>query len=129
MPDRAFIVIVQVLFGIAALVTIFFVPGAYATDNGQWKGYNLTPYQQNWFSTITVPQSDVICCTIADGCPVMAELHGDHFWINCKGHWYEVPDAAVVHNHVNPVGVPIAWLKLVGDYVTGIRCFLPADET
>jgi hypothetical protein len=40
-----------------------------------------------------------------------------------------VPDAVVIHDHVNPIGVPIAWLILVGDYVTGIRCFLPADET
>jgi hypothetical protein len=128
MRDKAFIIIVQVLLGIAS-VLVFFVSGAHATDNGQWKGYHLTPYQQNWFSTVTVPQSDLICCTIADGYPVTAEPRGDHFWINYKGHWYQVPDAAVIHDHVNPIGVPIAWLKLVGDYVTGIRCFLPADET
>jgi hypothetical protein len=116
--------------GIAALVLIFFVSGGHATDNGQWKGYHLTPFQQSWFSTVTVPQSGgLICCTIADGYPVTAEPRGDHFWINYKGHWYQVPDAAVIHDHVNPIGVPIAWLKLVGDYVTGIRCFLPADET
>jgi hypothetical protein len=121
--------IVQMLLGIVALLPIFFVSSARATDNGQWKGYYLTPYQQNWFSTVTLPQSDVICCTIADGYPVVAESRGDHFWISYKGHWYEVPDAAVVHNHVNPIGVPIAWLKLVGDYVTGIRCFLPAGQT
>jgi hypothetical protein len=121
MAKSAFIVI-QVL--IALLVS-----GAHATDNGQWKGYRLTPYQQNWFSTVTVPQSDLICCTIADGYPVTVEPRGNHFWISYKGRWYQVPDAAVIHDHVNPIGVPIAWLKLVGDYVTGIRCFLPADET
>jgi len=130
MRDKAFIATVQVPLGVVVSVLIlFFVSGAHATDNGQWKGYHLTPYQQNWFSTVTVPQSEVICCTIADGYPVIAEPHRDHFWINYKGHWYEVPDAAVVRNQVNPIGVPIAWLKVVGDYVTGIRCFLPADET
>jgi hypothetical protein len=113
--------------GIRAL--IFFISGAHATDNGQWKGYQLTPYQQNWFSTVTVPKSDLICCTIADGYPVTAEPRGNHFWINYKGHWYQVPDAVVIRDHINPIGVPIAWLKLVGDYVTGIRCFLPADQT
>jgi hypothetical protein len=115
--------------GIVALAMIFFISGTHATDNGQWNGYHLTPGQQNWFSTVTVPQSDLICCTIADGYPVTAEPRGHHFWINYKGHWYQVPDAAVIHDHVNPIGLPIAWLKLVGDYVTGIRCFLPADET
>jgi hypothetical protein len=115
--------------GIAAFVLIFFIFGAHATDNGQWKGYHLTPGQQNWFSTVTEPKSDLICCTIADGYPVTAEPRGNHFWINYKGHWYQVPDDAVIHDHVNPIGVPIAWLKLVGDYVTGIRCFLPADQT
>ena len=87
MAKSAFVIIVQALL-------IFFVSGADATDNGQWTGYHLTPYQQNWFSTVTVPQSDVICCTIADGYPVIAEPHGDHFWISYKGHWYAVPDAA-----------------------------------
>jgi hypothetical protein len=93
--------------GIAAFVLIFFISGAHATDNGQWKGYQLTPYQQNWFSTVTVPKSDLICCTIADGYPVTAEPRGNHFWINYKGHWYQVPDAVVIRDHINPIGVPL----------------------
>jgi hypothetical protein len=95
MRYKALIATLQVLLGIVASALIFFVSGSHATDNGQWKDYHLTPYQQYWFSTVMVPQSDIICCTVADGYPVRAETHGDHFWINYKGNWYEVPDAAV----------------------------------
>lgn len=71
----------------------------------------------------------VSCCSLADGRPVDARIHGGRWQVKWRTgqlptaplHWTDVPDAAVLRVP-NPIGPPIAF------WAAGqVLCFIPGS--
>lgn len=87
--------------------------------------YEIMADYADWIAQLHV--DGVSCCSTADGRPVQARLHGEHWQVRFRAgqlpgaptEWTDVRDAAV-YRGANPVGVPIAWW-----FGGEIRCFAP----
>lgn len=105
---------------------------AFARDDGRWAG---SP-NKDWFDSLRSELGP--CCSDADGSAV-----ADPDWevrdtggyrVRIKGHWFDVPPAAVLKVK-NKVGHVMVWpvFKMIGgfptDEVVNIRCFLPGSLT
>lgn len=83
-----------------------------------------------WFKDLKQPGTDYGCCSIADCRPVAYRTIGRRYqaFIDQKTFgprapdlWMDVPSAAVLHRHDNPVGEAVACL-----YEGAIICFVEA---
>jgi hypothetical protein len=95
----------------------------------RWAPYHLSETQKQWFQQARGAWGH--CCDVADGLPAddWERRYDDdksiHYWVLLDGKWWKVPDANVIKDQGNPVGVPVVW------YTTGkdnIRCFVPGPE-
>jgi hypothetical protein len=75
-----------------------------------------------WFKSLSQPQTNKSCCTLADCRTVRYRTAGDHFqafiggdfprWSNPPQKWVDVPNANVLHRADNPTGEGVAcWFE------------------
>jgi len=115
---------------IGFLALLLFMAPAFAAPPG---GVNADSPIAEWFKDLKQPGTGYGCCSIADCRPVAYRTIGHRFqaFIDQKSFgprapdlWMDVPSAAVLHGHDNPVGEAIACL-----YEGAIICFVAAPGT
>jgi hypothetical protein len=104
---------------------------AYGHDNGQYS--QVDPKVKDWVTGLK-NNDGVGCCATADGFPTEVEwdTKQSKYRVLVDGHWYEVPDEAVIHEP-NRLGYPVVWYYWMNNIMDGsrrlmIRCFLPGTE-
>ena len=85
-----------------------------------------------WFRGLRAPETNFLCCSIADCRPVVTRIRegrleafiGAAKFRDGPDAWLEVPERVILRGHDNPVGEPVACF-----YGGEIRCFVPAAGT
>lgn len=83
-----------------------------------------------WYRSLHAPNSDELCCSIADCRPVQARRTMDHWEILIGDFWVNVPADRILRRH-NMDGRPIACMSVIDDDPRGnewIQCFVPPPE-
>jgi len=84
-----------------------------------------------WYRSLRAPNSDTLCCGIADCRPIQARQAEDHWEILIGNVWVSVPEERILKRY-NMDGRPIACMSVIDDDPAGnerIQCFVPPPET
>jgi hypothetical protein len=110
---------------LVALTVVLASVGTYARDNGQYT--QVSPEIRTWVEGLTDKQGHG-CCATADGFrpeEVEWDTSENSYRVRIDGHWFTVPDEAVV-KEPNRIGYAIVWYYVYAGTLT-IRCFLPGS--
>jgi hypothetical protein len=124
---------VLLIFLLSSFLAAYSAP---SEDGGRERGV------QQWFQTLTIPGTQLPCCSIADCRRVGYRVDGGSHQVLIHGQWYMVPDGTVLRRE-NPTGDAIACYTGAGyapgatpvpPYISSpetdegviIRCFVPA---
>ena len=90
------------------------------------------PAISKWFRDQKQPGTGYICCSIADGRPVVTRSVGGHleafvdrksFGPSAPNAWLEIPENVIIRGIENPNGEPILFF-----YQGEIRCFVDGGQ-
>lgn len=77
-----------------------------------------------WFQSLRHPLSGHSCCSIADCRAVRVRMAGGHYEVLDGSVWLVVPDNSILQQRDNPVGEPVACIR-----VGVVLCFVRGPET
>jgi len=76
-----------------------------------------------WFESLTIPGTDISCCSAADCRPHEYRIAADYYQIKIDDKWIDVPPQRVLRRE-NPTGEAIACI-----YHGAILCFDPPSAS
>lgn len=107
--------------GLLVVISTYLVLPTLAKNNGEWD--KVDQPTREWFKSLRNSRGDV-CCDISDGHIAVWLRDSEGYQVLIEGHWYRVPDRAVLWYTPNKIGNAIVWYTLLHE----IRCFLPESE-
>ena len=86
---------------------------------------NADPSLAPWYNSLHQPETNALCCSIADCRPVLSRETNGHYEAYIEGQWRAVPDERVLTRPDNPTGhAVVCWTPFAG-----ILCFIKAPES
>lgn len=86
---------------------------------------NADPALAPWFNSLQQPQTNALCCSMADCRETLSRLRDGHYEAFIEGEWRAVPDNKVLLRSDNPTGhAVVCWTEHMG-----IMCFIRPPES
>lgn len=121
------------IIGITIIAALVLWIGVVSAFSAPPEGADPNSPTAQWYKSLTVPDSDAACCSLADCREVDYRMVGSHYeaFISKKSfgkdapeQWLEVPEQSRIRPMTNPTGSGVACF-----YGGMIRCFVEATGT
>lgn len=90
----------------------------------------IDPAISQWFHTLTNPNTNILCCDVADGHlvgPGDWRIGANGYQVFIRGRWRDVPPIAVLNHVSDPLGSPVVFYG--PGYYPQIYCFVRGPES